>query len=228
MLQRKISDLRENRFPTGADREQVNRDIDKERETIEYLWADNLHRRRRGKLTDRTAMDAARKIISDSAKLGGFTVRFREEEYDKYGQYGDSFSTDWHLTAMYDGDRASLDIRRWNNLIDRISIELAGYKYTTGSRPQTCWSCEPSELPKDYELRDYSKPGAPFYADEDEDEELYEDDAEDDGAQLDEIEQTVADEGSYVDPDPYRRPAAIWIIGTWIWNGPPKRHSRRT
>jgi hypothetical protein len=220
-LQANISRLKQ-----GDSTAPTETELESESGTIKFLWEGIVLRKRRGDLTDFTRIDAIKKVISDLCLWHDFKIRFKLEECPR--QPDDAYSRYWTVTAIYAGKSSDLDIQKWRKLVTKIIEELTPFQFVFDpNHPSRSPTVFPEELPDDY----WDKLDARLDEDAEDDEQNEDGEQDDEGDdQLDEENEEWDGIGFYdgfPTDDPYKRPAAMWTVNTWVWDGPPEPIKKR-
>lgn len=218
-LEQGHADLKAKKFPPNLSRQQFKEQLDAEKQTIEMLWGSLLERKKSGKLTDLTYIDPLKKIIKEASDWRQLQIKFELKETDidrttrPDGSFG--FSKYWFLEVTYDGARANLRMLRWNGMVEAATKEISSINLAhVIPEDEQFWRVYDHEVPKGYFDRDYRRTGAPMTCTLDSEKVAAEEDA-----------MTPEEHEAYMLRDPYCRPAAKWLVDTFVWDGPPEKKS---
>jgi hypothetical protein len=202
-LQSQIENSKRGILPHNMNAARFASQCEIDREYIEMGWERILDRRRRGELTDPSRIEVVEQVAKELAVFHRFPIKTIRHLVPS--QQDEDFSVRWALGVMYMGKREDLKIAQWWKLSEKIHQEVKMHPFVSEVYSKK-WDSEENELPADYHDRNYDRPGAPLYTDDD--------------------EEPVAFE-NFVPIDPYLRPVATWVVDTWVWDGPPRRRTRR-
>lgn len=176
-------------------------DLERTLDSIKRDWREIVYKRRQGVMTDTTNTDAVRASMAQLARLHQIPVSTYLLGNEDYGSESDEPVRKWRVEMRYSGLPKFFDKDKWHKLIEAVHAELRTYPFVLSSKWQTDRWMTQAEFDA--------------YIHEDEDFDFDDEDFED---EEDDQEDKAVDE---LKPENHpSRESAIWIVDTWIWDGP--------